>query len=327
MSKRVVTGPATNIPAHEKSHVRGWALGWSELLDADVDNKCSDQIMQYDRVYLDHGVNFTGALNLFTGANDAVFERFNRLLAVGHERIVSLDWEMPDYGEKLAKRLNAASTSKQITAEWCEALSKMCKKIPYMDQLGVDGVDWLAWGDSHTPAYARMGSAIVKKDGRTLYGVIKNNTLDEIELTDNIQGVTLCLGSIDVRHHLMREESISVDDLMEQYLGAVRSFRDRVGVTVELCAPVPIEFEDRKLPKSGYFKGTPFFGPRGQRLQLDLMMMRKLKDSEFTCVSPPKERYMMDPEEYAKTYMELGGSVHMAPIHYRRYNEEIWCKL
>jgi hypothetical protein len=327
MSIRVVTGPATNIPAHEKSHVRGWALGWSELLNADVDNKCSDQIMQYDKVYLDHGVNFTGALNLFAGAGDEVFERFNRLMAVGHERIVSLDWEMPDYGEKLAARLNAASTSKKITAEWCESLSKMCKQIPYMNQSNIPSVEWLAWGDSHAPAYARMGSAIVKKDGRTMYGVLKNDTLNTIEVPDNIKGITLALGSIDVRHHLMREGSISVVDLMSNYIGAVRSFRDRVGVTIELCAPVPIEFEERKLPKSGYFKKTPFYGKRGARMQLDFMMMKAMKDSEFDCISPPKDRYMMDGEEYAKTYMELGGSVHMAPTHYRRYNEESWCTL
>jgi len=324
---KVITSPATNIPAHEKSHVRGWSLGWAELLNADLVNRCDEQIMQYDKVYLDHGVNWSGALNLFAGAGDEVFERFNRLMAVGHERIVSLDWEMPDYGEKLAARLNAKSTSKQITAEWCEALSKMCKQIPYMNQLSVPTVEWLAWGDSHTPAYARMGSAIMKKDGRTMFGVMENNRLDDIEIPDNIKGITLCLGSIDVRHHLMRDESISVSVLMDKYLDAVRSFRDRVGVTVELSAPVPIEHEDRKIPKTGYYKKTPFYGGRGQRIQLDLIMMKKMKESEFDCISPPAERYMMDGEEYAKNYMELGGSVHMAPTHYRRYNESEWSVL
>ena len=56
-------------------------------------------------------------------------------------------------------------------------------------------------------------------------------------------------------------------------------------------------------------------------------MMKKMKESEFNCVSPPSERYMMDGEEYAKTYMELGGSVHMSPTHYRRYNESEWAVL
>ena len=46
---KVITSPATNIPAHEKSHVRGWSLGWAELLEADISNKCDDDIMQYDK--------------------------------------------------------------------------------------------------------------------------------------------------------------------------------------------------------------------------------------------------------------------------------------
>ena len=45
---KVITSPATNIPAHEKSHVRGWSLGWAELLEADISNRCDDDIMQYD---------------------------------------------------------------------------------------------------------------------------------------------------------------------------------------------------------------------------------------------------------------------------------------
>ena len=100
-----------------------------------------------------------------------------------------------------------------------------------------------------------------------------------------------------------------------------------MGVTVELCAPVPIEHEERKIPKTGYYKKTPFYGDRGKRIQLDFIMMKKMKESEFNCVSPPSERYMMDGEEYAKTYMELGGSVHMSPTHYRRYNESEWAVL
>lgn len=320
--KKVVTSPATNIPAHEKSHVRGWSLGWADMLDADINNKCDDEVMQYDKVYLDHGVNWSGALNLFAGADDSVFERFNRLMAVGHERIVSLDWRMPDYGEFLSKRLKAKSTSKQITAEWCESLSKMCNLIPSMKQTDLPHQS-MTWGDSHAPAYARKGAAIIKKDGRTMYGVIKNGTLDELEIHNPaVRWVTLSLGSIDVRHHLCREEAVPVEKLLNQYFETVVRFRDRCGVRVELCAPVPIEYEERKIPKTGYYKGTPFYGAKQERQAMNLKIMQLMKQSGFRVISPPKERYMMDPEEYAKTYMELGGSVHMAPTHYRRYSDD-----
>jgi len=323
---RVITGPATNITKHPKSHVRGWSLGWAELLDADIDETCTDNIMQYDEVYLDHGVNWAGSLNLFAGATDSVYERFNRLLARGSDRVISLDWDMPDYGAFLAKRLKASSTSEHITQAWCDGLSKFCNEVRALKQTELE-VDWLSWGDSHTPAFAPKGSAVSKLDGRTLYGVLKNNLLDEIEVTDNIKGLTLSLGHIDVRHHLCRPESISAEELCDLYLKACRKLRDRLrpSVCIEIAAPIPIEHEGRKIPKTGYFKKTPFFGSREERQRKTLHIMSLLKaQTEFPVISPPGNRYSMDGEEYAKEYMELGGSVHMAPPYYRRYDKEEW---
>jgi hypothetical protein len=321
MSK-VITSPATNIPLHEKSHVRGWSLTWADRLNAEINERCTQDIMQYDKVYLDHGVNWSGALNLFAGADDSVFERFNRLLAVGAGKVTSLDWEMPDYGAFLAKRLNAASTSKQITAEWCEAVSNFCKEVEHIKFDSI-GHTWLSWGDSHTPAYAPNGhkNAVLKKDGRTLFGALKERLLDDIEVKPGVEGVTICLGSIDVRHHLCRPESADLDKLLQEYRNQAVRFRDRIGVTVELCAPVPIEFESRKIPKTGYFKGTPFFGTREERLNKTVQIMSTIKSWDFPLVAPPSLRYTIDGEEYAKQYMELGGSVHTAPPFYRRNSE------
>ena len=330
---RVITGPATNIPIHPKSHVRGWTLGWADLLGADIDERCSTSIEDYDEVYLDHGVNWGGSLNLFAGATDTVFERFDRLMSLGPDKVTSLDWEMPDYGTFLIKRLNASSTSRNITAWWCKKLTEFCKDVKYLDQVSPElGASWLTWGDSHATAYAPKGSATIKKDGRTLYGVIGNGSLDSIEVNDSIKGITLCLGSIDIRHHLNREGAKGVFDLVSDYLRKVTKLRDRLNysltrsVRIELASPVPIEHEERKIPKTGYYKGTPFCGKREHRLQLTYMMMTAFKNSDFPVVSPPSKRYTMDGEEYAKEYMELGGSVHMAPPYYRR-NDDEWVTL
>jgi hypothetical protein len=45
-----------------------------------------------------------------------------------------------------------------------------------------------------------------------------------------------------------------------------------------------------------------------------------LMSCEYKVVSPPADWYTMDGEEYAKKYMELSSSVHIAPINYRRFN-------
>jgi hypothetical protein len=42
------------------------------------------------------------------------------------------------------------------------------------------------------------------------------------------------------------------------------------------------------------------------------------KKSNGRVVMPPEDWYSMDPEKYAKTYMENGSSVHIAPPYYRR---------
>lgn len=324
MSK-VITSPATNIPLHEKSHVLGWSLTWADLIGAEVNNRCTEEIANFDRVYLDHGVNWGGSLNLFAGVTEEVVDRFERLMEVSPSNVVSLDWEMPEYGEFLRKRIKAKSTSPRVTEDWCDRLSDWCTEVKHIK---MDDVPhrWLAWGDSHTPAFARQGSAVLKKDGRTMYGVIKNGTLDELTVKPEVEGLTLVLGSIDVRHHLCREESISVADLCEQYMNVALKTRDRLGVEIEIAAPVPIEFEDRKIPKTGFFKNTPFYGTRIERMEKTLEIMSRMRGYGFTIVAPPGERYTMDGEEYAKTYMELGGSVHMAPPYYRR-NDLSWTTL
>ena len=45
-----------------------------------------------------------------------------------------------------------------------------------------------------------------------------------------------------------------------------------------------------------------------------------LMSCEYKVIGPPTEWYSMDGEEYAKKYMELSSSVHIAPINYRRFN-------
>ena len=146
----VITNPISNIPKNEKSHVHGWTQVWRDQLNASIDHKCTPQVTKADVVYIDHGANFGGSLNLFGGANKEVYDRIN--LVMSCENIVSLDWDMPDYGEMLKKRLEAPTTYKGITPMWCNAVSKRIRSITSLKQkdLKTDGV---IFGDSHTIAF------------------------------------------------------------------------------------------------------------------------------------------------------------------------------
>jgi hypothetical protein len=163
------------------------------------------QVTKADVVYIDHGANFGGSLNLFGGANKEVYDRIN--LVMSCENIVSLDWDMPDYGEMLKKRLEAPTTYKGITPMWCNAISKRIRSITSLKQkdLKTDGV---IFGDSHTIAFSDSGDRVYRTDGKTLFGSIRKGLRQDIQ--EPLGRLTISLGSIDIRHHILRHPGFSL---------------------------------------------------------------------------------------------------------------------
>lgn len=293
----------------------GWSQSWAKRLkNAQVFHKCEPSLLDIDYVFIDHGVNYSGAMNLFGGLTTEIYNNVNMLMAC--RKVMSLDHEMPNWGEQFRKRINANSTCDEITEEWCDKVSDWCTWVMpiWMHQLGLDHA---IIGDSHCPAFAADDDAIFKKDGRTLFGCLKSG-FDEI-IPKNIikRRITYCLGSIDIRHHIHRHDT-DIDNLVRRYV----SEGSKYGNEQYYCAPVPVEYEARRLPKTGYYKGTPFFGSREARAattQQFIESLKKYAGPEFV-IMPPAHWYTMDPEQYAKTYMEYGSSVHMAPPYYRSNN-------
>ena len=317
----MLTNPISNIPQLKNSHVLGWSLVWADQLDAAIDHKCSPNIANASTVYIEHGVNFGGTLNLFGGATKEIFDKINRVAA--HPNVVSLDFDMPDWGEQLKKRIGAPTTYTGITEQWCDALSKRLKSVKSLKQEDLLSVshkfDGVSVGDSHTPAYSRDTDIVLRENGKTLYGTLKRGIITEFRGLKPFGEVTLSYGSIDIRHHLLRHNDCDLDSLLQEYVKQGRSLEAEYGCDVYYTAPVPVEYEERRLPKTGYFKGTPFFGSRKDRLDLTMRYIDRLnKFSGNKVIMPPEEWYKMDGEKYAKTYMENSSSVHISPQYYRR---------
>jgi hypothetical protein len=329
----VITNPITNIPRLKSSHVLGWSQIWSDQLQAPIDHSCSPAILEKDVCYIEHGVNFGGTLNLFGGATKEIYDRINRLAS--HPFVVSLDIPMPDWGAQLKKRIGAATTYEAITAEWCDALSKNLQRVTTITQESLTlmtstlkgrAIEGLTVGDSHSPAFSQKNDAVFRTNGKTLYGCLKRGLQEEFRGVQPFGEVTFCLGNIDIRHHLLRHENCNLEELIKEYVRQGTLIEKNYGCSVSYCAPVPVEYEARRLPKTGYYKGTPFYGSREQRLQLTLQFVELLnKHSNGCVVSPPSEWYEMDGEKFAKTYMENGGSVHLSPEYYRRKDWGITC--
>lgn len=302
--KSAVTGIFNKIPKKANSHVRGWAQTWSENLGVPL----LETPQPLETMYMDHGANFTGGLNLFGGFTEDLKQRIDIMLK--SNRIISLDREMPDYGAMLKKRKDV------IDKEWCDKVSSKCAEAKTLVSSDLE-TDWLAVGDSHTAAYSRAGAAVVKRDGTTLNNQI-NNDFDYIREHVNKKdwkGVTISLGNIDVRFHIHR---VNAD--VEEMVKAYSEFGKSLERETEYALPWPIEHEERKIPGTGMYKKQPFYGTRQERLEIVYRIRDAMNKFGMKIVSCPEEWYKMDGEQYAKNIMESNGSVHLNPVYYRRHN-------
>lgn len=316
------------VPKSEKSHVRGWALKWAQLLNADILEK-GESFDDYDALYIDQGANYSpGTLNLFGGINDDVVAHLEKLVRF-KGKITMLDYSMDEcgYPDLIAKRFKsgASSNSPFFTEDLVMDVSAL--QTETMTMFGIaEHTDKVVFGDSHTIAFAPPGAAIIRRDGSTLYGEIQKTRCIDYANSMDLTGkkLTLCFGSIDLRHHAADMTTYKLLDLANLYVYHAAMLSQNHGCDVEICAPVPVEFEDRRIPKTGFYNGKPFNGPIELRQYLTEIFIEQLKDQTekhgVGLVVPPAEWYEMDPEQYAKTHMELGSSVHIAPKFYRSNN-------
>jgi len=299
----MITGTFNKIPRKKNSHGYGWARTWAENLNVGI-NHDADPV---EILYLDHGVNFGGSINLFGGFDDKLKQRVDNFLLA--DKVYSLDIDMPEYGNMLAKRKDCPDK------DWCARVQDKCDGAQTMLSTDLD-TDWLTIGDSHTAAFAPEGSMVIKTNGLTLNGMIKNNfqyVRDHMAKCNNLQGITLVFGNIDLRHHICRL-GIDYRDMWIE----LKRFGDSLPVPVEYAVPWPIEFEGRKLPKTGYYKGQPFWGSYYERSQALAGIIETMDMISMNKIMYPNEWLMMNPEVYAKEKMEGTSSVHISPECYRR---------
>ena len=317
----MITGTFNKIPRKENSHGWGWARTWSENLSVEI-NHDGDFT---EVLYLDHGVNFGGSLNLFSGFDAKLEKRINNFLQASV--VYSLDIDMPDYGAMLKKRKDVEDK------EWCDTISLKCKSAITLRSSQLF-MPWISIGDSHTAAYSPYPSAVIKQDGLTLNGQIKDNfqyvqdnladTMDNRPKGRPLQGVTFSFGNIDIRHHLVRlypdaeDRKEAIQEMLIKFKVFGELIEKEMGIKVEYSTPWPIEHEERKLPKTGYYKDQPFWGTREERIKTLndwIHMMDRLKMNR---VKYPDDWLLMNGDRYAKDNMESVSSVHLNPEKYRR---------
>ncbi len=287
---------------------------------------------KYDRIYIYHEM----AMDQFQKSNivnvyDIGFDKsawfFERMIWPQHDHIefVSLDFPMLDYGNRGAYKAPRPATSQAWKdVDWKKMQERCDASTKWVLDPGIDTSTHLVLGDSHAHSAYVPGAMVRRKDARTLAGALrkgfKNDAVEAGYPFERLKRLTTYFGSIDIRHHLMREAD--PEQATKNLLAAYEEELKKTEVEqIEVCTPLPIEDESRKIPKMGWYKGLPFYGTQAERQKLNSIFIDGLHDmatrNKWDIWAWPDDWYKIDGKTFAKEFMERPRSVHLGWKYYR----------
>ena len=274
--KALLSCPFNSISDRPSSHRSSQGVIYADMirqsgvdLDINFGGKVDDY-NQYDTLYVYHGNDWFGTLNLFGGLEKYSNVKNVKAFSQFKGRVISLACDFPAYHEMLSERISKTTQAKKpIQQEWLEVdLENLKRMYIHAQTLKFPHItSKVVIGDSHSICMYRPGWIVNSIPFKTLNGVINDGIRDTIPHKDlnQVEALECYFGNIDIRHHLCR---ISPDyiqntkDLVKRYVTAVESLPID---DVSIYEPLLIENPSRKLPKTGYYKGQPFYGSWQQR--------------------------------------------------------------
>lgn len=312
------------------SHRAGWARYWTKELEAELlTTKTMDKLETIEptsEVYLYHGMEWTGQLNLQSGLTQDVENRAMRLVHATKRKVtvVSLDCAMPAYGTLLAQRGYTEGKSLDHALK-----TAPCLLVPSRSPRR------LILGDSHSLSLYRPNSVICRIDGKTLHGMLQyglvkylDSWIESVKIDfKRLECLTCYFGNIDIRHHLLRQmdSRLATMTLIKTYVQQLKAVQTRWKIKqVEVAMPLPIENESRVLPKTGWYRGTPFFGSWIERTRLRCYFIDRLKfeaSAHGIDIYEHPDHFTNSAGELSFDVMERPRSVHIRPSEYRLIHE------
>lgn len=316
----ILVGNFSDKPSSHKSawpHMLANQLVNAGYKDTTVITSVKEDWTKYDRIILDHGMEFKGTFNIFGGANDDLYYQINRLFC--GVRMYSMHHDMPDIGDLISKRLKTGSELFKTLEDKIEIASEICNNIiRRVDH--IEKTDKLCFGDSHSFSMYTPGFMVNRNDGLTLFGTLKRTI--ESYVYPWTTDLRIYLGNIDIRHHLMRQDkpAETLKKMVLDYENQLLGLQERGVKNIEIIQALPIENESRKLPKTGYYKGTPFAGTWTERTELVKQFNRSIDEmcerNGWDCYEHPSV-YTNSLGELSFDVMEKPKSVHLAREYYR----------
>jgi hypothetical protein len=321
-----IDGLERNIPARKHSHNAAWVHLYKNMLQSAGWKNVHvlgnhDTYEGYDAMVFYPGIAYAGNINFFFGIDDNVVRRFSRIQDFQGPTFI-LNHEMPLIGSTIEKRIHNKSTSAKVGDLKLKILDEICKNTTRIDY--VEKSTKLCFGDSHCFSTYLPGYSVCRNDGLTLFSTLRDGLKQTIEerselLTENLTHITFYMCNIDIRHHLIRQEKPE-EQIREMAIELGDQLKSLNISNIEIVHALPIENESRKLPKTGYFKGTPFYGTKEERSNLvntfNTEVDRICIENGWSVFKWPKE-FLNEEGELDFEYMERPKSVHLSPLSYR----------
>lgn len=283
-------------------------------INVDVITDNSVDWSEYDAILIDHGMEFKGTFNVFGGANDDLYNQVMRIFS--DTRLYSMHCDMPDVGVMVQQRLHTGTDLFKTIEPKITEMSEICNtKVTRIDHM--EKTNKLCFGDSHSFSMYQSGYMTQRHDGLTMHGALKRGL--QTYVYPWIDTLTVYMGNIDVRHHLMRQDnpSAAVKTLIQRYEEELKGLGIK---NIEVIHTLPIENESRVLPKTGYYKGTPFAGTWSERTalvkEINAGIDEMCERNGWKAYKHP-EVYYNDKRELSFDVMEVPKSVHLSREFYR----------
>jgi len=288
-----IIGILNNPAQSDSSHSSGMVNIVSNLFKAKILTE-NDSWDNFEELIIYHGVNFRqDSFNIIGGINDGVLKRA-KMLSDFKGKVYSLDgFQLKNFSIK--RKLSLYDDFKNI-----ELID-----LPERNNLVI--------GDSHSiSAWQNESYTISRNDGKTLHGFLKEN-----RNLSKYEKITFYFGNIDIRFHLCRQQNPieATKDLFNRYCEYASKYDSTL---VQL---LPIEDESRKIPKSGLYKGKPFYGTIEERKELRKLANKIMLDSDIPILTWPST-FLDENGNLKFEIMEPKQSVHIKPRFYIKENQK-----
>jgi hypothetical protein len=234
---------------------------------------------EYEAVYLYHGNDWGGSVNMFGGVEGYANTRYIARLSQYKGKVYSIIFDMPKYSDMIKPRVDKCDNppAEWSTVDW-DNLKKIEAEATTVDPNLIRQYDRIAIGDSHAICMYRPGWMNVSTPFKTLYGAL-NMGFDSFIPQGYYSEIETYFGNIDIRHHLCRQEDPekATELLVKGYIHECKRMHNKYAAKIRIWELLPIENESRVLPQTGYYKGTPFYGSWAERNKLRNMFNSFLK--------------------------------------------------